>query len=30
MEFDPQIQKLELTKNTVPCESTADEDSFEW
>ena len=30
--FHPQIQKLELhsTKQIVPCESTAEEDSFEW
>ena len=29
--FDPQCEKLELhTKNIVPCESTAEEVSFEW
>ena len=29
--FDPQTQKLEHhTKETVACESTADEVSFEW
>ena len=29
--FDPQTQKLELhTKYVVPCESTAEEVSFEW
>ena len=31
--FDPQTQKLELHRDTkciVPCESTAEEASFEW
>ena len=29
--FDPQTYKLErLTQETVPCESIAEEDSFEW